>query len=126
MSDVPLNTDMDATRWAREFNDALQTVYPGVAPDRLDEDWLRAWFANAIMCGHDNARWEYTCSTSGGSVKPLQPEEGWRETNECPGDFSQLSRGQTKAYAWHRGVWWECELPQLPQSSPQHDHEGGK
>jgi hypothetical protein len=50
----PLNEDMDAQRWAREFNDVL--VSKGEQP--WDEGWPISWFANAIMCGYDNARRE--------------------------------------------------------------------
>ena len=43
----PLNTDMNAQRWAKEF----------VELHGLDEDLMRSWFANAIMCGWDNYYW---------------------------------------------------------------------
>lgn len=50
----PLNTDMDAKRWAREF---MEIVVKSGKP--IDEDWVLCWFANAIMCGYDNQRWKY-------------------------------------------------------------------
>jgi hypothetical protein len=40
----PLNTDMNAERWAKEFVE----LHGG------DEDLMRSWFANALMCGWDN------------------------------------------------------------------------
>jgi hypothetical protein len=43
----PLNTDMNAQRWAKEFVE----LYGG------DEDLMLSWFANAIMCGWDNYHW---------------------------------------------------------------------
>ena len=43
----PLNTDMNAQRWAKEFVE----LHGG------DEDIMRSWFANAIMCGWDNYYW---------------------------------------------------------------------
>jgi hypothetical protein len=43
----PLNTDMNAQRWAKEFVE----LHGG------DEDLMRSWFANAIMCGWDNYYW---------------------------------------------------------------------
>jgi hypothetical protein len=43
----PLNTDMNAQRWAKEFVE----LHGG------DEDLMRSWFANAIMCGWDNYHW---------------------------------------------------------------------
>lgn len=43
----PLCTDMNADRWAKEF----VALYGG------DEDLMRTWFANAIMCGWDNHYW---------------------------------------------------------------------
>ena len=51
----PLNTDMNAQRWAKEFVE----LHGG------DEDLMCSWFANAIMCGWDNYYWstdEYTQS----------------------------------------------------------------
>ena len=42
-----LNTDMNAQRWAKEFVE----LHGG------DEDLMRSWFANAIMCGWDNYYW---------------------------------------------------------------------
>ena len=47
----PLNTDFDARRWAKEFNETL--IKLGHQPH--DRDFLIAWFANAIMAGYDNA-----------------------------------------------------------------------
>lgn len=43
----PLNNDMNAQRWAKEFVE----LHGG------DEDLMRSWFANAIMCGWDNHYW---------------------------------------------------------------------
>jgi hypothetical protein len=43
----PLHTDMNAERWAKEF----VQLHGG------DEDVMRSWFANAIMCGWDNHYW---------------------------------------------------------------------
>lgn len=50
----PLNEDMDARRWANEFNSVL--VSKGEQP--YDPGWLISWFANALMCGSDVKRWE--------------------------------------------------------------------
>lgn len=53
----PLNTDMNAQRWAKEFVE----LHGG------DEDLMLCWFANAIMCGWDNYYWstdEYKQSTT--------------------------------------------------------------
>lgn len=49
MSDTPppLHQDMDAERWAKDF----------IEINGGDLDTMRAWFANAIMCGYDNANW---------------------------------------------------------------------
>ena len=43
----PLNTDMDANRWASEF----VSLHGG------DHALMRTWFANALMCGWDNYYW---------------------------------------------------------------------
>lgn len=43
----PLHTDMNAERWAKEF----------VQLNGGDEDLMRSWFANALMCGWDNHYW---------------------------------------------------------------------
>jgi hypothetical protein len=51
---LPLNEDMDAARWAREFIEANRYCYVGA--ERLDEGAMIGWFANAIMCGHDVGR----------------------------------------------------------------------
>ena len=48
----PLYEDMNAQRWAREFNKVFAELHEGC---ELDEGWLIGWFANAIMCGHDVA-----------------------------------------------------------------------
>ena len=50
---IPLNTDRDPQRWAREFNKVLASK--GQAA--LDEGWLISWFANAMMAGEDTYRW---------------------------------------------------------------------
>jgi len=45
-----LNQDTDARRWAKEFT--------SIAKDqglKIDEGWMLSWFANAIMCGYDEA-----------------------------------------------------------------------
>lgn len=52
MSERPLNEDMNAQRWAREFNKVFAELHEGC---ELDEGWLIGWFSNAIMCGHDVA-----------------------------------------------------------------------
>jgi len=44
-----LHEDMDASRWAREF---MEVWNRGV---QMDEGWMIGWFANAIMCGYDEA-----------------------------------------------------------------------
>lgn len=49
----PLNTDMDAERWAAEFMEKF-----GDKKEQIDHGLMLAWFANAIMCGYDNAHWE--------------------------------------------------------------------
>lgn len=43
----PLNTDMNAMRWAEEF----VKLHGG------DKELMHGWFANAIMCGWDNHYW---------------------------------------------------------------------
>lgn len=50
--------------------------------------------------------------------------DGWKEAAECPGNCSELVKGQTKAYAFHRGVWLEFDLPPLPESSHEGDAAG--
>ena len=52
----PLNEDMDAKRWATEFME--RNAGKVVGSPAVDDGLLIAWFANAIMCGHDNARWK--------------------------------------------------------------------
>ncbi len=49
--EIKLHKTMDAQIWTREF----MRINPNTG---LDEDTIRAWFANAIMCGHDHARWD--------------------------------------------------------------------
>lgn len=44
----PLVTDPDALRWAKEFCEQFPN---------MDLETMHAWFANAIMCGWDNAHW---------------------------------------------------------------------
>jgi len=46
-----LHQDMDARRWASEFNAVLASNNQ----QQIDEGWLISWFANAIMCGYDEA-----------------------------------------------------------------------
>ena len=43
----PLHTDMNAERWAKEF----------VELNGGDEDLMRSWFANALVCGYHNHYW---------------------------------------------------------------------
>lgn len=47
-----LNEDLDARRWAREFNEVMAKE----ECCKLDEGLLVGWFANAIMCGFDEAK----------------------------------------------------------------------
>lgn len=49
----PLHLDMDARRWADEFMMAWDKY-----PDKPDYSWMVSWFANSIMCGYDNSRWD--------------------------------------------------------------------
>lgn len=53
MKTVDLVTNMDAGAWAKEF----MRLYK---KHKLEPDFetMRGWFANALMCGHDNARWK--------------------------------------------------------------------
>ena len=43
---MKLHSTMDAVVWAQEF----MKINPPI-----DEDTMRAWFANSIMCGWDHA-----------------------------------------------------------------------
>lgn len=56
--EIDLHQTMDADVWAKEFC-------------RLnicsDVDMMRAWFANAIMCGYDHANWKHA------KEQPSQP-----------------------------------------------------
>ncbi len=52
----PINQDMDALRWAKEF---MSSEFAKNLPPEVDESLMIAWFANAIMCGYDNARWRH-------------------------------------------------------------------
>lgn len=42
--EINLNSTLDASVWAKEF----MRINPPI-----DEDTMRAWFANSIMCGSD-------------------------------------------------------------------------
>lgn len=66
MSEVKLYDTMDANIWAHEFNRIL--VSNGEQP--IDVDTMRAWFANAIMCGWDHAHWKL----NGPYVPPTKAE----------------------------------------------------
>lgn len=52
MKQKPLNEDVDAQRWAREFMEVWNKN------PVMDEGWMLSWFANAIMCGMDVQRWK--------------------------------------------------------------------
>lgn len=60
---IPLTEDMDASRWAKEFAEKYPQMisqipgHEGVTNEVADI--MLGWFANAIMCGHDNARRQY-------------------------------------------------------------------
>jgi hypothetical protein len=56
------HTNMDAAHWAGEFCKA----FPG-----HDESLMLSWFANAIMCGWDNAHWKMQKE----STPPQQQEQ---------------------------------------------------
>jgi hypothetical protein len=45
----------DAVDWAKEFCD----IYEHNHGTRPDEGWMITWFANALMRGHDEARWSH-------------------------------------------------------------------
>ena len=53
MSEKLLTEDMNAERWVKKFIDRIDK-----GCDPRDFGVMIGWFANAIMCGHDNARWE--------------------------------------------------------------------
>jgi hypothetical protein len=46
---INLVGNLDAVVWAKEF---IKIVKKNTGHE-LDEDWMRAWFANALMTGHD-------------------------------------------------------------------------
>jgi len=65
----PLNTDMDAARWASEF----VKLHGG------DENLMCVWFANTLMCGWINHYWttpEYKASIDRALGQPAPPAEG--------------------------------------------------
>jgi len=64
-----LHEDMDASRWAREF---MKVWNRGV---QMDEGWMIGWFANAIMCGYDEANRR--------SKSQSKPEPGGEVCQEC-------------------------------------------
>jgi hypothetical protein len=47
MNEVPLNEVFDGSVWAKEF------MKMNFKPQDIDEELMRAWFCNAIMCGYD-------------------------------------------------------------------------
>lgn len=51
MSEKPLSEDFDHTRWAKEFIH----LNPNVLDVGIDYETMAVWFANAIMCGFDEA-----------------------------------------------------------------------
>jgi len=48
---INLLATTDASVWVSEFKKILDKQGIQLL---LDEDWLRTWFANAIMCGYDH------------------------------------------------------------------------
>jgi len=65
----PLNTDMNAARWASEF----VKLHGG------DENLMCVWFANTLMCGWDNHYWttpEYKASIDRALGQLAPPAEG--------------------------------------------------
>lgn len=55
----------DARTWAKSFNETL--VKLGHQPH--DEGWLIGWFANAIMCGYDEAHRQASADTPRGAAE---------------------------------------------------------
>jgi hypothetical protein len=62
---------MDAVVWAKEFMRIYNS--PKIGNLLLDEDLMRAWFANAIMAGYDEARRRYEKSGNK-STSPETPK----------------------------------------------------
>lgn len=83
---VNLHSTMDAEVWAREF----------VARFGGDEELMRGWFANAIMCGYDEAMRRRD------REKPYDPAavlEAIREAGVAPSVFSYQSGWIAQMYA---------------------------
>ena len=76
MKSKPINSDMDAKRWAREFMESW-----GHRLKDVDEDTMRGWFANAIMCGWDNHYWT-TPEYKAMMARVLGPEQTHKEKTE--------------------------------------------
>lgn len=75
----PLNEDIDAARWAKEFIDQF-TGY-SVGGNTIDEGLMLGWFANAIMAGYDRA--QRTNSAVSETVTHIDhPARHWDRT--CP------------------------------------------
>lgn len=74
----PLNEDMDAMRWAREFC-AQFKVWSDKGVESDPEGLMVAWFANAIMAGYDNATRKARAALAAAQPEEVAPadERGW-------------------------------------------------
>ena len=76
-----LHEDMDASRWAREFIKIFAGLHEGC---ELDEGWIIGWFANAIMCGYDEA------NRRSQSQSQPKPEPGGEVANDNLAEVGQV------------------------------------
>lgn len=109
-----LISNPDGKVWAKEFADTASRLY-GVD---LDEDWLEAWFANAIMAGYDYSYRTYWQDASkqlpdctGYYFVVVQNEfsKQWAETAYWRGDRFFISVADTVT---HTVTYWA--VPNIP------------
>jgi hypothetical protein len=70
---------MDAALWAAEFTRLFENQ-----KEKIDFNLMLGWFTDAIVCGYDNARWQYEKRTAEENLtaqEPCGPGQKETETN---------------------------------------------
>jgi hypothetical protein len=127
---VNLHSTMDANVWAKEFCNTYRKLYNR----EIDEEWVRSWMCNAIMCGYDHQSWKqdkeyiYILKTTMGDIlkvfhwEPSEKEIRAEYVKHYPNDVTGGNYNifdYIKLYRWSRnyGLMEMCG----PKSDTQYD-----
>jgi hypothetical protein len=88
--EVNLHQTLDARVWAKEFCKIFKDLYK----HDIDEEWIIAWMANALMTGYDHMSWKRDKNyiyilqgNSGGIIKVFHYEPSIKDMNAAYAEY---------------------------------------